>query len=424
MKRYILSLWLLVLCALPASAQTQGVIQGYLRTTNDCVVLPVAGMGTGAATFVGTWTGTITFYVGNTGDTADYSTMNVRPPNGSTDITSTSANGTWSGSVAGYRFFRVCMTSYSSGTAGVLLSSAATGGGGGTGGSSGVVSQGSTTSGQSGILGQGAVLTSAPTYTNGQTSPFVLNTSGALLTYNTNNAAGGTSAAENSSFTDNTTPLTPIGGVAESASPTACAEGKECTARMTLNRGVNMALVDSSGNYLTPSADYTEDVAVVDASTGPAVLTRRLDAPTASSAGTTNDWALLNTNAYGALWISHVDPCSSEVKITDPFSLTARGVVIAAVSAKKNYVCGITVVAGAAEIFNIDEGTGTTCQTGTAAIVGSTTAANGLSFAANGGMVAMGSNSTVFAGKTANVDTCIVPSGSNRLAGSITYVQR
>ncbi len=126
----------------------------------------------------------------------------------------------------------------------------------------------------------------------------------------------------------------------------------------------------------------------------------------------------------GNIRVTEIDPCSSVAKVTAPFSLTARTLVIAAAASKKNYICGISVVAGAAEIFNIDEGTGTTCQTGTAAVVGSTTAANGMSFAANGGMAAIGGNSTVIAGLTANVDTCIVPSGSNRLAGFLTYVQR
>lgn len=176
-------------------------------------------------------------------------------------------------------------------------------------------------------------------------------------------------------------------------------------------------------NFLSSASDQTEDAASAGGEAGPMVLSVRRDVA-ATSAGTTGDFATFNTNNVGALWVSQVDPCSSEAKVTDPFSLTARGVIISAAASKKNYICAISVVAGAAEILNIDEGTGTTCQTGTAAIAGSTTAANGLSFAANGGMAAIGSNSTVLAGKTANVDTCIVPSGSNRLAGFVTYVQR
>lgn len=144
----------------------------------------------------------------------------------------------------------------------------------------------------------------------------------------------------------------------------------------------------------------------------------------ASSAGTAGDNATVNVDALGLVWGRHLDPCSGNAKTTDPFSLTARGVIVAAAASKKNYICSISVVAGAAEIFNVVEGTGTTCQTGTAAIVGSTTAANGMSFAANGGAALIGGDAAVLSGKTANVDTCILPSGSNRLAGFVTYVQQ
>lgn len=119
-----------------------------------------------------------------------------------------------------------------------------------------------------------------------------------------------------------------------------------------------------------------------------------------------------------------LDPCTTVAKTTDPISLTADAVIIAATSGKKNYICSLVIVAGAAEIASITEGTGTTCNTSEAALVGSTTDANGMSFAANGG-VAMGSGlATVVAGKTANVDTCLNVSGSNRVSGFVTWVQR
>lgn len=149
----------------------------------------------------------------------------------------------------------------------------------------------------------------------------------------------------------------------------------------------------------------------------------RRDVP-ASSAGTTGDNATINSNALGALWVSQVDPCSSEAKTTDPISVTTDTVIIAAAASKKNYICSIVIVAGAAEIVSITEGTGSTCGTSEAALVGSTTDANGLSFAANGGFTASGGNATVIAGKTANVDTCLNVSGSNRVSGFVTWVQR
>ena len=49
-----------------------------------------------------------------------------------------------------------------------------------SGGTSGVVTQGSTTAGQSGMLSQGAVTTANPTYTTAQTSPLSLDTAGNL----------------------------------------------------------------------------------------------------------------------------------------------------------------------------------------------------------------------------------------------------
>lgn len=231
-------------------------------------------------------------------------------------------------------------------------------------------------------------------------------------------------------LTDGSSFLTAAADQVEDA---ASAGGESGPMVLTVRRDTAATSAGTAGDFATLNTDavgklwvsgaFAEDAAHTSADIGLYVLGRRIDAP-APSSGTSGDYESFNMNASGALWVSQSDPCSSEAKITDPFSLTARGIIVAAAASKKNYICAIAVVAGAAEIFNVVEGTGTTCQTSTAAIAGSTTAANGLSFAANGGFSAIGSNSTVLAGKTANVDTCIMPSGSNRLAGFVTYVQR
>jgi hypothetical protein len=114
------------------------------------------------------------------------------------------------------------------------------------------------------------------------------------------------------------------------------------------------------------------------------------------------------------------DPCAFLAPTTVPISQTASTKIVSAASAKKNYLCALVVVAGAAEIVNVVEGTGSTCGTSTAAIVGSTTAANGLSFAANGGFA----NPVKIPGIGTNVDTCLTQSGSNRVSGYVTYVQQ
>jgi hypothetical protein len=120
-----------------------------------------------------------------------------------------------------------------------------------------------------------------------------------------------------------------------------------------------------------------------------------------------------------------IDPCNSVAKTTDPISITADSVIIAAVSAKRNYICSLVLMAGAAEVVGVTEGTGSTCGTGQAALVGSTTDANSMPFGANGGFSGIGGSATIIAGKTANVDTCLkVSAGSVRVSGFVTWVQR
>lgn len=193
-------------------------------------------------------------------------------------------------------------------------------------------------------------------------------------------------------------------------------------------RGAN---VDASNQLLVALAATTvggatapiEDVAETADAKGFYPLAVMRSAP-ASSTITSGDNATFNTNASGALWVSAIDPCSSEAKTTTAISLTTDTVIIAAVASKKNYICSLTVVAGAAEIVSITEGTGSVCASSEAALLGSTTDANGASFAANGGMALNGGGSTAIAGITANVDTCLNVSGSNRVSGFVTWVQR
>ena len=119
-----------------------------------------------------------------------------------------------------------------------------------------------------------------------------------------------------------------------------------------------------------------------------------------------------------------IDGCMSVAPTKVAISQTATTKLISQVSAKTNYVCAITIVAAAAEIVNIVEGTGTTCGTGTVALVGSTTAANGLSFAANGGWSGGDGHHTFIVGSGTNIDLCLTQNGTSRVSGFITYSQR
>lgn len=117
------------------------------------------------------------------------------------------------------------------------------------------------------------------------------------------------------------------------------------------------------------------------------------------------------------------DPCQAATKLYKAFSQTATAVLVTGAASKKTYVCSMSIIAGAAEIFNLTAGTGSTCGTNAVAVMGSTTAANGLSLAANGGLT-FGNGAASLAATTVNQDDlCLQQSGSNRLSGSITYVQ-
>lgn len=189
-----------------------------------------------------------------------------------------------------------------------------------------------------------------------------------------------------------------------------------------LHGSERVTLLKSDGTAATLATDVTEDAGETAGGTGPFIMGVRRDAA-ASSAGTTGDNASFNTDALGLMWTRLLDPCSGVDKTTTAISLTADTVIIAATASKKNYICTLVVVAGAAEIVSITEGTGSTCATSEAALVGSTTDANGMSFAANGGLSLPGGNATAIKGISTNVDTCLNVSGSNRVSGFVTWVQ-
>ncbi len=126
--------------------------------------------------------------------------------------------------------------------------------------------------------------------------------------------------------------------------------------------------------------------------------------------------------ADGTATASVSDPCWGVTATTVPISIAADTVVISAASSKKTYICSLTLAANStSEIINVVEGTGSVCATSKAALVGSTTDANGVTLAATGGGFV--SPKTIF-GIGTNVDTCITLSGTNRVAGWLTYIQQ
>ncbi len=180
---------------------------------------------------------------------------------------------------------------------------------------------GSTTIGQNGALSLCAVLTAAPTYTTAQSNACTMDTSGAIRVNVSNGATGGTSAVDDADFVDGTTSFTLAGYVAESASPSTVTEGDMGAAAMTIHRAVKTVLVDADGEYLTTNQDLQEDETVASGIFGPAIMTRRILA-LSSTAGADAEYAMLNTNALGALY---TQPTAGTTGGADGLKYTSTG---------------------------------------------------------------------------------------------------
>jgi hypothetical protein len=123
---------------------------------------------------------------------------------------------------------------------------------------------------------------------------------------------------------------------------------------------------------------------------------------------------------------AYVDACEANQQTSTPISMTTATTlrIVAPSASKKTYICGLFLISAIANNVAIVEGTGGTCGTGTAGVIGGTTAANGVNAAANGGFV-------LPAGKVAqaitvgtNVDLCLITSSAGPLTGVIKWAQQ
>lgn len=128
---------------------------------------------------------------------------------------------------------------------------------------------------------------------------------------------------------------------------------------------------------------------------------------------------LINT-AHAASDVQN-DPCVSDLKTSVPISQTSNTKLITATTGKKVWICSFMVVGSDAENISVVQGTGSTCGTSTAALIGAATAAAGPNLAANGGF-AIGTGRASIAISAAAKDICLFQSGGGRVAGVMTYV--
>jgi hypothetical protein len=178
--------------------------------------------------------------------------------------------------------------------------------------------------------------------------------------------------------------------------------------------------VDSSGNEIT-STDVLEDEPIA-AVQGPFVLTRRIDTASAT-AGTSGDYAGLNTDALGLLWTRQLDPCSGVAKSYIPIDITTATTteLTSALAGSSNhyYVCALNIVTTAANNVSLVDDDTDNCASVTSGIIGGLTAGEGWNFAANGGLTIGNGVGSVMRTNGTNRVLCLVTSAATELHGHI-----
>jgi hypothetical protein len=117
------------------------------------------------------------------------------------------------------------------------------------------------------------------------------------------------------------------------------------------------------------------------------------------------------------------DPCAGSVWTRVAINQTTSTRLVTATAAVKIYVCHMFLIAQAAEIVSLVEGTGSVCGTSAGAVVGPTTVGQGISLAANGGFQLQAGGRSVGETINANVDLCLNQDGSDRITGVLSYVK-
>jgi hypothetical protein len=176
---------------------------------------------------------------------------------------------------------------------------------------------------------------------------------------------------------------------------------------------------------IDPTGTTTQPVSMAATPTGAATSANQSTEITALNSIVTNTGAPIPAGTSVIGFVSN-DPCMQSTK-TNIAIATAVGTtqVVPPSGSTQVYVCSFSLVAAAAAVVNLVGGTGATCTTGTpVAAMGSTTPANGMSLAVNGGLTFGSGVSTVTRTTTGGHGLCLIQSGTTALAGSLTYVQQ
>lgn len=244
-----------------------------------------------------------------------------------------------------------------------------------------------------------------------------------LLTMRGTVAAG--TAAANSLLTGciyNSTPITLTNG---QGSATQCSANGYPTVVVSNTNANGQAAMAASSPVVIASNQSAIPVTLTSTTITGTVAATQSGTWTVQPGNTANTTAWLvrpNDGTRSAI----IDPCEANLQSYAPISITTATTtrIVAPSASNKTYICHLFLTSAAADNVGIVEGTGGTCGTGTAGVIGGTTAANGPNFAANGGVALHAGGKVAFA-QTAgtNVDLCLITSAATPLAGGIKYVQ-
>jgi hypothetical protein len=242
------------------------------------------------------------------------------------------------------------------------------------------LTQGAATSGQKAVLVEGAVTTAAPTYTTGNSNPLSLNTSGGLRVEVASALPTGSNV---------------IGALAANQSVNVAQMNGVA---VTMNNGV----AGTGVQRVAVASDNSNAPGIGGSATGSAV-------PSAARYIAGN----ADGNLTGAIFCNHWTAVNQ----------TASTQIITGAASKQTYICNVFLFSATAQNINIVEGTGTTCATGTAGMLGGATAATGPNLAANQGFVLPASTVPWLKTATAADNVCLLQSGTGQVSGVIVWTQ-
>jgi len=499
------------------SITTENLAPTATATAGSCVAISMADKGTVTVQVSETYTGALSGQVTSNGRA--WVTMAPSPFAPATALgtptatISSGATGWWRVSeAAGAQQFRLCALAAVTGKANITLvsSPASIGSSASVSGGTDGVAQGSTTSGQNGVLTQCAVTTSAPSYTNGQTSPITCDTSGGVRV---TGGAGGTSSTFGAAvpatgtaagLSDGTNMVLPrsfdgdsgagtqnVAGVSlrKAASGGSVEAGtstdplrtdptgtttQPVSGTVTANVGTGTQAISAASASIASGAiasgamvdlgAQADSAAAADTSTAslialmkrnnqnlttlntsvnadPTAATPIAPATATATKGlligsqynstvptfTNGQQGSLQIDASGRLIVTggSSDACQTTARSYAPVDIVTATTtrVITPTASQKAYICGMFLFSAGTNNVAIVEGTGGSCVTGIAGIIGGTTAAEGPNLTAQVGFVLPNTGYAQAATAGTNVDVCLITSAAVQLSGHIVYVK-